>query len=171
MGSLDALNWKLSGSAIKAPCQANLVIFLSTLLPCFFSFLLCSLVYPTSFHFIVVWVLTPSPCFLLLPLHCSLSSYFHTAVWHDCRACKQRIWRMQMSVWQVEVQDCSLTHWLPTCSYVMHSALLSIFRCILYLWVLFRILWMKYLSIEGFYINTANEVVCRSHLSNGQFLC
>lgn len=119
MGGL-ASNWKLSG----IPCHFDLVIFftfflyfLSDLPPCLHisSLFILLPVYPTCFHFIIAWFLTPSPCCLLLPIHFSLNNYFHMSVWHDRGACKRGLWKMQMSVWHREVQDCSLTYCLSAC--------------------------------------------------------
>lgn len=153
--------------------------FLSPLLPWFHTSALFIL-HPClshffSFHHCLIHHSQPLfPCSLLLPLHFSLSNYFHKSVWHDRGGCKRRMWQMQMSVWQGVVQDCSFTHCTPPNMQVCHALSIDLIvgvhfdMCGMHQWVPFRVyLRMKYFSIEGFHINTANKVVCRCCVWNG----
>lgn len=157
----------LSGTAIKAPCQVDLVIFSPPIYLAFSSLLslFCSLVYPTSFHFIIAWFLTPSPCSLLLPLHFFLSAAIFTRL-HDMTGGPVN------GEILTDADECVtgsgsglLSYTLPLRKgrFVMHLALISLFGCISTccrapvspFGDLFVKILMKYFGGEGFHINNA----------------
>lgn len=167
----------LSGTAIEAPCQVDLVIFSPPFYLAFSSLLslFCSLVYPTSFHFIIAWFLTPSPCSLLLPLRFFLSAAIFTRL-------RDMTGGPVNGGVLTDADECVtgsgsglLSYTLPLPKrQVCHALGIDIivrvhFRhAAAHLWVLLVIyLWMKYFGGEGFHINNADKAVSRCHVKNG----
>lgn len=141
MGSLDALNWKLSGTAIRIPCQVDLVIFftrflfsLSSLLPRFhFSSLFISLAclsHLLSFHHCLIshsqplFPASPSPLFLSTTIFTRLCDMTGGLVNGDCDRFR---W-----VCDTESFRTALLHVaIPTCWFVMHLPVISLCDCVL----------------------------------------
>lgn len=113
----------------------------------FFTFSPLSLHFPTLLS--LFCCLYFAPLFIPLPFISSLlnfsfpapvssfflSAFLSTAIFTRlCDMTGRPVWRMQMSVWQGVVQDCSLTHCPPTCWFVMHLALIALLKCILTCW-------------------------------------
>lgn len=182
MGSLDALNWKLSGTAIKASCQVDLVIFLTcfpfslhppTLLSLFYSLYFAPLFIPLLFISSLLDFSLPAP----VPSF-SLSAFLSTTIF--TRRCDMTAGPVNgESVTDADecvTGSCSalLSFTLPSNIQVCHALGIDIIvrehfgmlACTLESFIMVY-LWMKYFHIEGCHINMSGKVVYRCQVSNG----